>query len=407
MNAISGRTERPRILYLWLVDDNPVQEAKLAGIRRYAASRRWDVVAVHESKAGPGSVEALLAEWHPLGCIVESAGGKHFLPPRRFGAVPVVYLDMPPGLHGNLADRSVAVDDEAVAGAAFRELSVGLPKALAVVQYREPVSWSRRRSKEFRSLAAAAKVRCRTFALQRGEDAAARASRLAAWLAALPRPCGVFAVNDETGAEVAAAVRASGLRVPHDIAFVGVDDSVRYSGESDPPFTSIRLDFERAGYVAARMLGEQGSHRVPGKPGAQAVSASRHGNGGDAVSFGPLLAVRRKSTGGRGRHEKFVLEAVEIIRREACNGLTAAELVSRFRGSRRLFELRFREATGHSVLDEILHVRLEKVQTLLARTETAVEAIPALCGFRGNRALERLFRSRFGMSMLLWRRRRR
>jgi LacI family transcriptional regulator len=117
------------------------------------------------------------------------------------------------------------------------------------------------------------------------------------------------------------------------------------------------------------------------------------------------MAVRRKSTGGQGRHEKFILEAVEMIRREACDGLTAKRLIERYPQSRRNFERRFREAVGHSVLDEILHVRLEAVCALLARSGTPIGAISAMCGFPSDDALDALFRRRFGIGMRDWRRR--
>lgn len=68
------------------------------------------------------------------------------------------------------------------------------------------------------------------------------------------------------------------------------------------------------------------------------------------------------------------MDAVEIIRREACGGLAGSKLLERFPQSRRNFERRFREATGHSILDEILHVRLERVCTLLAQTDMAIVA---------------------------------
>ena len=67
--------------------------------------------------------------------------------------------------------------------------------------------------------------------------------------------------------------------------------------------------------------------------------------------------------------------------------------------------MRFREATGHAVLDEIMHVRLEKAYTLLSQTDTAIGAIPSLCGFRSERTLEALFLDRTGMSMRDWRKR--
>ena len=94
---------------------------------------------------------------------------------------------------------------------------------------------------------------------------------------------------------------------------------------------------------------------------------------------------------------------MELIRREACSGLTAREAMKGIRGSRRLFEMRFREAMGHSVLDEILNVRLEHVCHLLSKTGISIGAIAAFSGFKSDIALSKLFRRRFGLSLLAWR----
>ena len=91
------------------------------------------------------------------------------------------------------------------------------------------------------------------------------------------------------------------------------------------------------------------------------------------------------------------MDAVEMIRREACDGLSAADLAARFPFTRRLFDMRFREAVGRSPLDEILHVRLEKAQALLSGTDTPVMALPDFCGFSSDRALDNLFRTRYGI----------
>ncbi|MBR4722100.1 MAG: helix-turn-helix transcriptional regulator, partial [Muribaculaceae bacterium] len=119
--------------------------------------------------------------------------------------------------------------------------------------------------------------------------------------------------------------------------------------------------------------------------------------------FGPLMVVRRESTRGFGRREPRVFPVVELIRREALNGLTAREAISGITGSRRLFEMHFREAMGHSVLDEILSVRLEHVCHLLAQTDTPIGAMASLVGFGSDIALSKLFRRRFGTSLLAWR----
>ena len=161
---------------------------------------------------------------------------------------------------------------------------------------------------------------------------------------------------------------------------------------ADPPLSLIQLDFEREGFLAASLIDGEGRQK--------ASEQSR-----PLPLIGPLLTVRRKSTSGRGRREKFILEGVEMIRREACEGLTASSLIKRFPVSKSLFNLRFREAVGHSVHDEILHVRLEAACSLLSRTKTAVGAIPGLCGFNCYSTLDLLFRRLFKMGMREWRKR--
>ena len=76
-------------------------------------------------------------------------------------------------------------------------------------------------------------------------------------------------------------------------------------------------------------------------------------DGSTRVRVLPLQIVRRESTRGFGRYEPRVLKVLETIRRESCNGLRARDVVKMMCGSRRLTELRFREAFGHSILDEI------------------------------------------------------
>lgn len=112
------------------------------------------------------------------------------------------------------------------------------------------------------------------------------------------------------------------------------------------------------------------------------------------------MIVRRKSTRGHGRRDPRILEAMAVIRREACDGLTAAALAARYEGSRRLFEIRFREAAGHSVLDEIINVRMARAVDLLANTEMRIEAIANFCGFNTELAFWKAFRKRTGVSPL-------
>ena len=368
------------ILYLGTVRGDPIHERTLAGIRRYAALRGWDVRCEAKRPSLAAELPSVLASHRPVaGCVVEASDEPAALSQRLFGRVPAVFLHAREKLRRSGA-VCVNADNEAIARAAFAELSLGRPAAYAVVGVREGFSWSRIRAREFRRLASNADAPCHLFPTRR-ESRSERLDRLAAWVRTLPPKTAVFAVNDFTAAYVAAAARMSRRHIPRDLSLIGVDDNAEVCETSKPTISSIRLDHERAGFLAARMLGENHS-----------------------LSFGPLMAVWRESTRGRGRREPFVLKAVETIRREACDGLTAEALARRFPVSQTLFNLRFREATGHSVLDEIQHVRLEHVFALLAETDTAIGAIADMCGYRSGIALKWIFRKRTGMSMSEWRR---
>ena len=377
---------RPTILFLNFRYEEAIYGRQLDGIRRYAKSRGWTVEARSCAEAGPDDVPALLAELKPVGCIDACAEWRPGIPRPLFGRTPVCYIDPPFGIPWRGA-ASVVCDNAAVAAAAVRELSAGLPPAFAVVPYFAPSrKWSRERVAAFQALCREKRLPCRAFPARIGEDDAARAARMAVWAAKLPDRCAIFAVNDLSAREVARALRAAGRQMPRSATLVGADslDVSPDDGEL-PSISSVRIDFEYAGYAAAKAVRK-----------GEADSAG--------LSFGPLLVERRESTQGRGRREPYVMRAVDIIRREACDGLTAASLASMLPGSRNLFERRFREAMGHSVLEEILHVRFERVFELLSRPEVPVGAISDFCGFPSNNEFHRLFRSRFGVSPGRWRR---
>ena len=478
------------ILYLNTVSGDLIHGMKFAGIRRYAAMRGWKAVAVPRSELLPEEVAALLAAYHPVaGCVIEASADETLLSQSLFGCVPVVYLHPPSSLRDGRA-AYVATDNEAVARAAFRELSFRRPTAYAVVGYRLRTEWSVIRQRVFTELAAKAHVPCNIFD-DCGTDAYVRSAEstaeLARWVAALPRHTAIFAVNDGIAAEVIAAAAAAHRPIPRELTLCGVDNLTALCETGHPTLTSIQIDFERAGFRAARLLAarmtdrashgmrnaanaandDRASHGKTGAAGAANDNRASHGktnaaaaanddalrakdkimslppkaarhcgegarhcgeaarhctrgasslpppaarhcgpDGRDAsvvATVGPLMAVWRESTGGAGRREPHIMAAVERIRREACDGLTAQKVIAESPGSKRLFNLRFREATGHSVLEEIRHVRLEKVETLLSQTDTPIGAIADFCGWGSSTALERFFRSRTGMTMHEWR----
>jgi DNA-binding LacI/PurR family transcriptional regulator len=73
-------------------------------------------------------------------------------------------------------------------------------------------------------------------------------------LLALPAPPdAVFAYNDSTAMTAIEYCQEQGLRVPEDIRFVGYDD-IEEAARFKPPLTTVKMDKEALGYVAARAL---------------------------------------------------------------------------------------------------------------------------------------------------------
>jgi len=391
---------KPSVLYLSMLRESPSHEAKLSGVRRFCEMRGWEAVPVPREGVSPEVLPELFRRYRPVvGCVADGIGSMALLPPRLFRSVPVCYIGYPPGTTGRRLN--LRFDARAIAAAALRELSAGRPSGYAAVGNPRLEDWSLRRVRAFRSAVRAGGGRCFVFPAlpdRARESEADFTARLVPWLAGLPERCAVFAVSDQTAVLVARAAHAARRPVPRSLTLLSVDNFEALCESADPPISSIQLDFEREGFLAASVIGEHACWRTGGAGGKR---PSPH------TVLGPLLTVRRMSTSGRGRHESWVLDAVQIIRREACDGLAPAALVARLKVSKSLFNLRFRETTGHSVLDEITHVRLEKATTLLAQTDTAIGAVPALCGYSCDRTLDAVFRARFGMGMREWRKRNR
>ena len=75
-----------------------------------------------------------------------------------------------------------------------------------------------------------------------------------AWLMKLPKPVGVLACFDTCGRHVLEACRIAGLRVPDDVAVIGVDNDPLLCELADPPLSSVAPDARQAGYLAATLL---------------------------------------------------------------------------------------------------------------------------------------------------------
>ena len=412
----------PAILYVDFSPGLDSNRRRLDGMRRYAAARGWRVETLDHADCSPAALRNALAKLKPIGCAAECWCPGTTLRPRLFGRVPVVYFS-PSDRPGWRNARGVTCDEAAVARMAFEELSAGNPPSYAVMSCWKGERWARERIDAFRECCRKAGAECKVayFTAKSAKECPARFKRMVPWAAALPPHCAVFAVNDCCARCAAKAMAAAGRSFPRTVTLVGADGVVPQPPDKEVVETvsTVRLDFEYAGYLAAKAIMEIANKDCDKRQVTVDRRGSRMSNVENACRksqvacpefpfiFPPLIVDRRKSTRGYGRREPRILEAMEMIRREACDGLTVATLAARFPGTRRLFDMRFREAAGHSALDEIINVRLARAMELLAGTDLPIAAVANFSGFKTELEFWKLFSKRVGMPPLGFRNARR
>lgn len=361
------------------------------GVLRYAEARRWKVRVVpyaaaarmHRTECADGGrpdVARLVSFLKPAGAVVCAGAAPDLLRDADFGGLPVVFLDGP---RGPAWRRAVRSDQAAVAAVAARELLRLGFRDFAYVPWFAPQQWCDERCAAFRAICEREGRAFHRFDPPCGGSEEAWLVAMSDWLAALPKPCGVFAANDLVGERVLTCAALRRIAVPRELAVVGVDDDSLTCERAAPTITSVPQDFERGGYEAARLLD-------------MAISGA---DGGAAEAlFAPLPAHRRASTRLYPRRDARVSAALDLIRRTACGRLSVGDVVAAMGCSRRLAELRFREVTGRSVLSEIRAVRMDRAAELLERTAKPLSEIARLCGYGSTAVLRRVFRARFGES---------
>lgn len=374
---------------------------ELDGVFRFAAQAGWTVQTIEYDTAAASrlhkkmsrrdyDVKPLIAFWKPAGCIVECSGQPPKFGVHDFGGIPTVFLDQYPSVIGNGA-VCVSSDASSIAECAAKEL---LPLGFlhyAYLPWSPETVWSRERQEAFsrRVLMNGKKMHIFSGKAKMSEALKYR-KELSTWMESLPKPCGILAANDYLAERVLSTCAADGIAVPDEVAVLGVDDEVQICENTKPTLSSIRTDNERAGYLAAELLSKRiASPKATIRP----------------CVFGALGVRRRASTRLFPNANRRVVRALEFIRRHACEGIEPPAVVAEMECSRSLADLRFREMTGHTILDEIHAVRLARVKELASNPKFDIAALPDFCGYASLSDLYRVFRRRVGMTLSHYRNR--
>jgi len=201
--------------------------------------------------------------------------------------------------------------------------------------------------------------------------------QIAAWAQTLPLPCAVFCANDDLGCQLIEAARRAGLRIPDELALLGVDNDVLFCELCRPPLSSIDANHFAAGYQAAAMLDR----------------LMRGEKLKDQVLYVPPGEITvRQSSSSLAITDPNLIAAARFIESQAARALSVDEVAEQAFLSRSVLQRRFKEAFGQTVHERILQERIRCAQKLLTGTALSIAEIAERAGFSHPEYLGVVFR---------------
>lgn len=356
---------------------NAYARGVLAGIRKFAAERpRWSLYLAEHSRHETDF--SWLAGWDGHGVLarIENDETARFI--RELG-LPTVDLS---------AKRSapelpcVETDDDVIARWGVEHFVERGLRHLAFCGD-ERFGWSVNRAAAFTEHARRRGAVPHAFALQPSGMRSQDRERLAGWLRRLPHPVGVLACYDIAGQEVLEACKVAGLRVPDEVAVIGVDNDELFCNLTSPPLSSIQPDTMRTGYLAAEMLDAMMAGRTL-EPGVRPIK--------------PLRVVTRQSSDIFAVDDPLVGAALRFIRDRSDSAPTVAAVLRHVGLSRRALDSRFVRLLGRTVHAEIVRARMAHVAELLTSTDWTLPQIAERLAFGHSEYMSVMFKKHTGVA---------
>lgn len=364
--SMASTAAAPRIL-LMLGTDAAWCRGILRGFTALAHERNWAVLHYRPD----ADVTGVFEEWQPAVIVV---GPDSSAPPVKHPPTTAVVAVN--------ADRSAAgvpcvcLDEVAIAQlAADHLLATGLKHMSTVCFDASP--WAQARVCAFEARARASQVlvvkgfRTPPEASAGKEDPAA----LVSWLRSLPKPCGIFTCSDQWGRTLARYAQLAGVRVPEEVALIGVDNDTLECELSSPPLSSVLIPWREVGEEAAELV----SQALSGELELQRRVVA------------PLHVVSRRSSDVLAVDNRLVADAVAWIRSNAERRLTVGMVIQAVGGGRQRLERAFRRVLDRTIQEEIRRSHVDVARRLLETTQNDLTEIARRSGFSNATLLNLAF----------------
>ena len=126
-----------------------------------------------------------------------------------------------------------------------------------------------------------------------------------------------MACTDQLGCWLLDACNRAAIKVPEEVAVIGVEDDQTLSAMSTPPLSSVRLPGEEIGFAAAQLLDQMMRGRK-----------SKRTRVAPPLLLPPVGIATRLSSDVVAIDDPLLSAAIQFIRQNACEGIRVADVLA-------------------------------------------------------------------------------
>jgi LacI family transcriptional regulator len=206
--------------------------------------------------------------------------------------------------------------------------------------------------------------------------------KLEKWISSFQSGVAIMAAHDFLANRIVDLASHAGLRVPNDIAVLGVGNHDMLCRLSPVQISSIDASVPEVAVRGGEMLEKM----ILGESDPRSVLVL------------PTPVVERDSTKILAYADDLVVKVVEYIRTHFAESISAGRLSERFNVSHRVLSRRFAKYVGHSPAAEIREVRLRGARRLIETTNLPLSEIAYSCGYADLSHMYRVFRDKLNLT---------
>lgn len=357
----------------------------LKGIYNYNnQSSQWEIIfepSYYLKSSKTNDFIKLISEIKPDGCIIEN----------HENAKKVIDLKIPliqtssfnhakkiPYLKGNYdADGKMALEYFTAKG--FKNIAFfGSHKVI----------WSDRRLESLQKHALSKHIKVHNYIPKNKRTISHDLKDIISWLKSLPKPIGIFCCNDDLGIILINACSMAKLKIPYEIAILGVDNDELLCSVVHPKLSSIARNHTVAAFNACEILNKMMQGHKP----------ENH-----IIPTEPISVIERSSTDTIACNDTEVVKALHFIRNNTHVNITVNDVVDVTTISRRNLYTRFKKITGRTILEDIQFQKIKKFKALLTHQKLSVKEIAFHLGFEDVSHVSRWFSAIEGTTPVKWR----